>query len=646
MLDDIRSKAQSWGVKVIFGIIIVVFVFWGVGNMGGTSAGSLAVVNGENVSPRDYVRTLRAYEAQELKRTPDLLTNAEKFNEFKRAILNEMIMGKLRLQEARRLGLVVTPHELKTVIAALPVFQDASGKFDPELYKRILSAQNVNPGEYEASLAEDILDEKLMRYVGMGAGISEAETEKLFTFSLEKRFADYVLFSPAEYRTKVELSEEDITRYYDTHKESFRLPARAKIEYLKLTPETLAGGYDVSDEEAGEYYTKNITKYQNPESFQSRHIFIPAPPEGSTEPGAEKAIADAKATIDEVLAKLKAGGDFGDLARAYSQDAESAQIGGMLNWLSVGQTGSKEFDAAALALKPGQVSAPVRSGYGFHIIRLEDKKPAHTTPFDEVKPDIKAELAKGKADADFEAVQKAADDGLAMNTPFAELAKKFHVNVEETAMVSQNELEKKLALHSDSRQNFVDAIASVAASGAPSAIPVPLNTSDGLCLIRIAEAKASEIPPMGGVRERIIADLQTDRSRLLARTAAEEALPSFTGQDVPAAYKGKVTQSAAVIRVFPGVEPLGTVPDLVDALFSSSGAWLPQVYETPQGPVIARLAKTEPVSKEDWEQRKGIYIAQNKQYWENEARAAFMENLLAAAKIEISQQILDSVSAR
>lgn len=644
MLSNIRNNAQSFGVKLIFGIIIVVFVFWGVGNMQSATPDALAVVNGEKISFREYSKALGHAVNAEREAGADLLNDEARFAEFKRAVLQQMVLSRLVLQEAKRLGLVITPHELKSVVDRYPIFQDASGKFDKERYRAVIAAQNMSEGEFEADLQNMLLEEKLLRYVGLSAGTSEGELESLFAFTMERRVAEYVLFSKDAYRDKVELGDDDINAYYEANKERFRLPVRVNAHYLRLTPELLAGNYPVTDAEAEAYYTANTERFKQPSAFLSRHIFFPAPPDGSTEPGAEQAVVAAKASVQEVLEKLQKGEDFSELAKQYSQDQGSAEQGGLLGWLTKGETGSSEYDEAAFALKHGEVGKPVRSMMGFHIIKLEEKKDEHTTPFAEARETIVADLGKAKADADFHTVQKAAEDGLAMGEALEALADKLHAEVTQSGLVPQESLESAIALHSDSRQIFQDAVAVAAGGGQAAMIPVPLNIVNGFCLVNIIEAKPSEIPPVADVRAGIVDTLQAEKSMDLARLAAQAALPEFKGRVAPAAYKDKVQTSKPVLRRFVTFEPLGPAEPLVDAIFASEGEdWLPSVYDTPQGPVIARVSAAQPITEKEWDDIGGIFVAQFNQRWAVNTRQAFMYTLGQEGTIEYFYDRLDSL---
>ena len=648
MLDDIRTKAQSFGVKLIFGIIIIVFVFWGVGNMGGMSGDSLAVVNGEKISIREFGKIWERVAREERKNNPAAFEDEETVKQYKRMILEELVSARLFLQEAQRLGIAVTPHELKLVVDTYTEFQDENGKFDPARYRQIIAALGLTQGEFETDLRNELTRNKLIRYLGMSAGLSEKETKDLYGFRLEKRPAEYVLFSVDDYGKDAVVSDEDVAAYYEKNREQFRLPVRASVEYLLLTPETLAKGYPPEEDAVTEYYEAHRSEYHRPASFQARHILILAPAEGAQGETAEKALALAEEKLKTVLDGLEKGEDFAILAKEHSDDIYSSDIGGMLSWINAGESGSPEIEELAFSLKPGEVSKPLRQEQGWHILKLEAKKEARDLPLDEVKDAIALELGYKSAEADFTAVQHAAEDGLAMGAPFADLAAKFHVELQQADQIAQDALENRLAVQSDSRQILVDAIAAAVAGGSGVVIPVPLNVEKGVALVRVKEARPSEIPALAEVSESISGILKLEKGLDLARAAAEAALPGFDGADAPEAFKDKVQKSARpVVRVSPSLEPLGPAPALVDDLFASApGKWLPAVYDTPAGVVIARATAIEPVSEDEWSAYGPTFVARYRQYWSGQAAQAFLNNLHRTAKIEASLELLDRLNVR
>lgn len=644
MLDGIRDNARSWGVKIIFGIIIVVFIFWGVGNMGGGRDNALALVNGEAVTLADYQKVLEPAVSVELRNDPDFLSDSRAFGDYKRQMLDEMMYAMARKQEAERLGIVVTPNELKKRLYSIPYFQDDSGRFSEELYRMALNTLKITPDRYLTGLEDEIRDNKLMAYIGMSSGISEAEARAYHAFTTERRFAEYVLFSLEEYTSRVEVSAEETAAYYDENKESFRRPVRANLEYMLFTPETLAKGYPVTDEDAEAFYNENLELFRTPAMFRARLIAVSAPPEGSTEPGADARIAKAKVRADEALARLKAGGDFAELAKEYSDDQTSARLGGLLPWLEAGDTGHEALNEAIKTLEPGQVSNVLRSPLGFHLIKMEDKKPSAISPFVEVRERIKSDLAKRRADENFANVHKEAEDALYLGTPFAELGEKFKLELGKSGLLSEDELKKKLGLSKEYTDVLVNAIAEAVASGKASTIPVPLNIKDGIALVRILDAAPAMVPPLEEVQGEIRAALRKNKGAALAFAAAEKALPLFSGQDAPDGYRDKVVKSKGATRGSDSLEPLGVAPELVAQLFFSKGGWMPQVFSTDKGSVIAKLASVEKPTAEKWEQDKADgFISHYKQWQLNNIVQAYLRGLYARTRFEPAYEALDFI---
>jgi peptidyl-prolyl cis-trans isomerase D len=643
MLDAIRDKAQSWAVKSIFLIIIVVFVFWGVGSFNSAGSGAVAAVNGESLSLHDYERALRAIGESERRNNPDIFKDQAVFRQFKRMVLNEMVFSLLRRQEAGRIGLGVSDYELKAYIDTFPVFHDAGGKFDPERYKTILAANNINLAEFENDNKKALLEAKLMRYIGLSADFAEAEIKQLFKFSLEKRTARYVLFNPDKYRDGVDINEEAIVGWYEKNKESLRKPLLLSVDYLRLTPALLSGNYTPQESEIEEFYKNSPENFTRPASYTASHIFIAAPPEGSAEPEAGKKIAEAAETIGKLGARLKAGEDFAALAEKYSQDPETASEGGLLPPLEEGQSYAEEFDKAVSALAPGQISEPVRTRYGFHLIRLENRTEAAVLPLDEVRETVKAALALEKAEDDFRNAEKKAEDDLAAGASLEDAAAEFKLAPESRTMITLEDAAAALSLREESLRTLEDAVVAVAAGEAGAALPVPLSITGGVALVRINEAVPSRIPSIEEARAGIIDVLRTEGAKKLARDAAEQALPAFGGRDLPETFKDMAAESTPALRVFPSLDPLGAAPDLVDAIFSSDGLWLPQVFDTPAGPVIAQTASVEAVKDEEWEQLKGIFVAQYRQSREEQTAQAFMQKLLNKASVSEAPDVLDKI---
>lgn len=664
MLDKFRSGAKSFGVMLIFGIIIVVFVFWGVGNFSAPSSRTLAEVNGEAITIQDFNRPFSNEIRARLNEDPNLLGNAEAVKQIKRAVLEDLVRLKAMLQAAEKIGIIVTPQEVRKAIDVIPAFQNEQGKFDKDAFQRAVAAAGYTQDDFLDEVAEELMQKKLLLYVQQSASINEAEEKVNYQFALEKRKAQYVLFKPADYLDKVSVSEEELRKEYESAKESFRTQQLVDVDYIPLTPETLAPAYPVSDSEAEEYYEKNKESFHKPERVLLRHIFVSFPVAGEhgrplSKEDQEKA---AREIMEKAVAGLEAGKDFAEMASLYSHDEQSAQKGGMLDWIARGDIPIKEFEDAAFALKKGQRSAVVASSQGLHLLEAVDREEERMPDFAESKEAIVKTLGMQKADADFSNVVKQAEDGLSLGEPFAELGKKLKTAVRKTGLAPEAEVLKALALKDDSKQALDEAIALTLTSAkaqeapanatasthprkqTPGSIPVPLNIENGIALVHINAVTPSRIRPFEEVRDSISERMKAERALVTARQEAEKALPDFKGKETPEAFQNKVEMSKDGARAFPILEPFGTSPQLIEGLFSSKGEWLPQVYDTSLGPVIARAAAIDKVTDAEWERWKGIFMAQRVEFRRNQALQAFMDGLDEQLVFTVNTQLLDSLS--
>ena len=299
MLDLIRANAQSWGVKIAFGIIILVFVFWGVGGLTGGPSTVILTVNGEPITIQEFQRKYEQLEQQVRAQYPDLDAAGLKAMQLKQQLIQNLILENLIMQEAKRVGIVVTPVELRKLIESFPAFHNAEGKFDPDAYVRVIKAQRNTPGNFEAELRNNMLMNKLRADVTAGAFVPEAEVRDLFRYEGERRILEYVFYPLEDYTSKVTVDDAQIKDYYEANQASFTVPPQADVEYLLIGAEALAAAQNISDAAVSEYYEKNAAQFATPEMVRARHILILSNAKASAEDQAK-----AKAKIEEIAQRI------------------------------------------------------------------------------------------------------------------------------------------------------------------------------------------------------------------------------------------------------------------------------------------------------------------------------------------------------
>jgi peptidyl-prolyl cis-trans isomerase D len=296
-------------------------------------------------------------------------------------ILQQMIDEEVALAEADRLDIGATDAELRQRILTMPAFQE-NGKFiGDQRYRQLLRMQRppMRPDEFEQQLRRSLVVQKLRAALTDWVRIGDAEVDQEFKTRNEKVKLELVVFSPDKFRAGVTATDAEIAAYFDKNKEQFRVGPRRKVKYLMIDLQGLRNRATVPPQDVRRYYDQNIEQFSTPRPSESGHVLIKV--------GEGKDDAAAKKEADDILAQARAGKDFAELAKDYSQDESNAKNGGDLGFFGRGAM-VKEFEEVAFSLQPGQISEVVKTQFGYHVIRVTDKKVAETRPPERVKAQI------------------------------------------------------------------------------------------------------------------------------------------------------------------------------------------------------------------------------------------------------------------
>ncbi len=622
MLDGIRSNAQSFWVKVAFGIIIVVFVFWGIGSYSGPK-GLVASVNGKNITELEFQRAYMAMEENVRRSMPNATPEMLEGLNLEQRVLQGLIQEKLIEAEAERAGLAITPYELKAFIDQLPYFQK-DGKFDPDTYKDVLAKNNLTPQKFEADQAKSMLPAKLQRLVTAGAYTPEVAARNVFDYFAERRKVDYILFPADDYKEKSAPSPEEIAKAYEKSSASFTVPAMVNVEYVKLDPALMGDVSSVSDEEAKAAYEQRITQFTDAEKIRARHILVRVDANAK-----EKDVAKAEADIKALEERIRNGEDFAEVAKASGQDGTASQ-GGDLGWFAREQM-VPEFSKAAFALKDGEVSAPVRTQFGFHLIKKEEHQDAKVHPFEEVKDKLKQTLA---SEAAGKTLEEKADAVLAQALAGKALAEAASasgapaVKAETSGRLSQEDLASKLKLREADAQTVMSAAPGTVLDSA-------LPSGAALMVVKVLESSPQSVKPLEEVRDEIAAQLTRQKAGNLALEAAAKARTAFTN-DKPAegAFEIKTSEAFGRNGFIPG---LSSDPALGHAAFGVAAvtdAWLDRPFAVADGAVLARLSSIDSPSDEDWKKAEADITASLREERALMSFQSFMAQLGAEASVK------------
>ena len=389
MLDAIRERSQGWLAKVILGLITIPFMLWGVESYFNKSGGGdvIAKVNGDSITRQEFDRAIKGQQ-QEMRASMGAAYNAALFDDpkIRQGVLDGLVSQHLLMAAAKQAKLVVSDTQLATTIGGLPGFQE-NGQFSQSRYDQVLRQQGMSIGEFENRVRQELLVND-MRSVFSAPGLVPGNVVVSFLQAYEqKREVSLATLSPEQFMPQTKVSTADIQRWYDSHKAEYTLPAQARFEYVVLSQAAMANQMLVSEAAIQQYYQQNAAKYREPEQRRASHILIAV---GAADDAQNRAAAKAKA--ETIYQQLKTNpARFAEIAKRDSTDAGSAAQGGDLGWFARNAM-VKPFSDAAFALKEGQISAPVLSEFGYHIIQLTGIKPAKVQPLAAVKTDITAEL--------------------------------------------------------------------------------------------------------------------------------------------------------------------------------------------------------------------------------------------------------------
>ncbi|MBS4709709.1 peptidylprolyl isomerase [Aeromonas caviae] len=525
MLDKLREGAQGKVAKVILGLIILSFALAGVGSyLNGPARTAPATVNGNDISApalENAYRNERArMESQMGEAFNQLAANPDYMKQFRRGVLDRLIDQALIDDKARSLGLRVSDEQIKQAIVAMPEFAE-NGKFSNDRYLQLIRRAGMTPEMFRDSLRQDMVRQQLMGAVLGSEFALKGEAEQLDRLYNQTRDLRLIRLAASAYVDGIEVSDAEVEQFYKANSARFMNDETVKVDYLLLDAANLGKNIKVTEQDAQDYYDQHQDLFQRPERRQVAHILIPF--------GKDEKAAEQKA--EAVLAKAKAGDDFAALAKADSSDTFSAKKGGELDWFEKGVM-DPSFEKAAFALaKAGDLSAVVKSPFGFHIIKLLGVEPAKTKPFVDVMSDTIARLQSEKAKEQFFAEQQKMADSSFENPDSLDLtAEAMGLQVQSTGYFSQADAPAPL---NDPKVLSVAFSEQLRDDNTNSDV---IELADGKALVlHIMGHQPKAAKPLAEVKEQVITAIKHDKASEVARGKAQGLLDKLkAGENVQA----------------------------------------------------------------------------------------------------------------
>jgi peptidyl-prolyl cis-trans isomerase D len=588
-----RKSAGSWIIKFILGAVILAFIPFGYGIYQDRRDVKIATVNGDPVSFEEFNRQYNNL-VEQVRRNFGGSLNEETIKglRLKEQALNQLIDQKLMLDEAANLGISVSDQELAESIAKIEAFQTA-GVFDPKRYEYVLSRLRLTQDAFEADQKRAMLVDKMSKFVAANVKVSDAETLDWYKWnnaSVDLRFVKF----PANHYQDISTTEDEVNSFFEAHKENYKTDVELNARYVLIDPKAYTDRVSLTEEDLRTYYDNNPDEFYTPKTVKARHILIKVDPQAE-----EKNVEQARQKASEILKLAREGRDFAELAKQYSEGPTAANGGDLGAFRKDAMV--KPFADQAFAMKAGDISEPVRTRFGWHIIKVEKVNEATTTSFEAARDDIRRKLTDERAKAlAYETAESIYDnsfqgDDLVRNAVDQQLA------ITETGFFTQKGPIKGIR----------DAAKFAAAAFALPVMDVsPIQElSDGYVILQVTDKKDSQIPDLQAVAPRVRADLIKEKQNEKARAEAEAflaALQDGKSFDNESEQMGFPVDTTGFFTRKTPVPKIGNNPDLSDAAFllSPQNRWPQKVFEGNNAYYVVEINGRKEPSAEDFEKEK------------------------------------------
>ena len=628
---------RKWLTYTVFGALAIIFAAWGaygIATVNFSTGNNAARVNGEVIPYSDVRNAWMQQQSQWQQRFGGDMPAAMK-TALENQLLEQFIRTTLMAEHTRKLGYRVSQQDLEDAIRHEPAFQ-LDGQYSPEVAKMRLQQAGLTAQAYTEDLQEELRSAQLEVGIRDSEFVTPEEAKRIEALRNEERQVEYAVLPPEKFASTAPIDDKAVQAYYDAHKSEFMTPEFVRVQYAQLSLDQLAPQVQVTDADLHDYYDKHKNQYVLPERRRARQILIAV----SDKRNAAAALARAQ----EVLAKLKAGGDFAALAKEYSDDPGSASQGGDLGWSersTLAELGPS-FASAVFSLQQGQISDPVKTQYGYHIIQLEGIQAGQTKTFEQARAEIDKQVRHDKTLDKFGDIQEQIQQQLDNGSPTIEgLAKQFGMQTGEVpqftrtggggALGNTRELENTV---------YGDPVLVEHRIGGP----VLLN-NDRLVLVKALDHQMPAPKPLAQVRDTIVAAIRRDRANAAALAAAQGAVQQLdsgatfdsVAQDLgvkaePARYIGRTDPSVPTeIRddVFASAKPQNGTPVYRTVALAKGGAAVIGITS-----VKTDMTPTSP-------QELASSRRQQAEQYAAEASNGYIDQLRLTAKVEKNLQVFE-----
>jgi peptidyl-prolyl cis-trans isomerase D len=638
MLDRMR-RHKNW-LKWSLALVVLTFIAFYIPSFldtTGTSVGAsstdvVATVDGRDIRGLDFQRRYQT-QIQSYQQAYGAGVNEQLLRQLgiDQQILQQMVDEQAALTEAERQGIRVSDEELAQQIFAIPGLQENGRFIGEQRYEQLLASQYppMTKGDFEENLRRSMMIDKLRSALTNWMAVSDADLEREYKARNEKAKLQVVALTADKFRDKVTVNDADVASYYEAHKAEYRKGEQRKVRYLLLDRDLMRSRITASPQDVEAYYNANLQQFQTPEQVRASHILL------KTDGGKDEAAVRKQA--EDILKQAKVpGADFAALAKKYSEDEGSKATGGDLDYFSKGRM-VPEFEKVAFSMQPGQISDLVKSQFGFHIIKVVDKKPASTRTLDEVRAQILETITSQRVD------QQIADRTRDLDTRITKPADLDAIAKESGATAAESDFFAR-----DEPVPGIGSAPQVASSGfelKDGEVSKALQSPRGPVYITVTGKRDPYVPKLEEVKDRVRDDVIKLRAAELSKQrAAEIASALRSAKDFAAAAKaqGLEAKDTALIARGSPFPDIGVSADVDKVAFSLPVGGVSGPIPTSSGTVIVRVAERADVTPDAFKQARETFRTQLL----NERRERFFSSYMTKAKEGMKIQVNNDVVRR
>lgn len=637
MLDRMR-RHRDW-LKWSLGLVCVAFVLFYIPDfLQGTgadaaSSDTLARIEGQKITGNEFRRAyqaqLQAYRsAYGGQMSEQLLKQLGVENQ----ILQQMVDERAALAEAERLGIKVSDEEVRQRILATPAFQENGAFIGETRYQQLLRMQRppMTAAEFEDNVRRSLAVDKLRSSVTDWLSIADKDLEGEYRRRNDKVKLAVVGLTADTFRPQVTATDAEVSTYFDAHKDDFKIPEKRKIKYLLIDQDQLRSKITIPAADVQQSYNTNIEQYSTPEQVRASHILLKT--EGKDD-------AAVKAKAEDLLKKAKGGADFAELAKANSEDESNAKNGGDLDFFGRGRM-VPEFDQVAFQLQPGQISDVVKTQYGYHIIKVTDKKAAATRSIDEVRQQLTDQLSYERAQTQAQQIATELEKEIKKPADLDRVGKARGLAVLESGFFAREEPIMGLGPAPEAAARAFDMKQDEVAG--------PLRAARGIIFQTMTAKQDPYVPKVDEVKDRVRDEVIKQKAREVSKQKAAEIAAKLKGApDFEKAAKaaGVEAKTTDLIAAGAPIPDLGVAPAVEEAAFKLPVGAVSDPIATDNGSAVIKVLEKKAVTPEEWTSSKDRFREEMLTDRRNRFFTAYMGKAKQKMKIDVNREALQRAAS-